>query len=184
MMEWVIALIVLAVLVWMILIYNRLVKKRNRVATAWSDIDVQLTRRHDLVPNLVEVVGTYTSHERETLEEVTRLRSQAVATNSPAQLGQIENELEKLLGRLMVLKENYPELKASDNFAQLSDKLVEVEDHLQYARRFYNGAVRDLNTRVAQFPDVIIARIFQFNEAEFYAADASERAAPQVGTLS
>jgi LemA protein len=183
-MEWVFAAVALAVLVWVILIYNRLVKKRNRVATAWSDIDVQLTRRHDIVPNLVKVVSAYTSHERGTLEEVTRLRSQAVATSSPAQLGKIENELENLLGRLMVLKENYPDLKASDNFTQLTDKLVEVENQLQYARRFYNGAVRDLNTRVAQFPDVIIARLFRFNEAEFYAADASERAAPQVGNLS
>jgi LemA protein len=179
-MEWILGLIIAVVLTGLILIYNRLVKKRNRVATAWSDIDVQLTRRHDLVPNLVDVVRAYAGHERQTLEQVTRLRSEALATDSPARLGPIENELEQLLGRLMVLKEDYPDLKASDNFARLSEQLVEVENHLQYARRFYNGAVRDLNTRIQQFPDVLVARLFGFQAAEFYSAEEPHRHASRV----
>jgi LemA protein len=179
-MEWILGLIIAVLLAGLILIYNRLVKKRNRVATAWSDIDVQLTRRHDLVPNLVDVVRAYAGHERQTLERVTELRSAALATDSPARLGSIENELEQLLGRLMILKEDYPDLKASDNFARLSEQLVEVEDHLQYARRFYNGAVRDLNTVVQQFPDVLVARLFGFTAAEFYRADEPHRAAARV----
>ncbi|AKS42528.1 LemA family protein [Wenzhouxiangella marina] len=183
-MEWIIGLALAALLAWAIWTYNRLVMRRNRVATAWSDVDVQLTRRHDLVPNLVKVVRAYAGHEKDTLEEVTRLRSEAVSTDSPARLGQIENDLEQLLSRLLVLKENYPDLKASDNFIQLSEQLVEVEDHLQYARRYYNGAVRDLNTQIAQFPDLIIARAMGFKEAEFYRADAGHRASVSVGALS
>ncbi|TVR97433.1 MAG: LemA family protein [Wenzhouxiangellaceae bacterium] len=179
-MEWIALTLVAAGLIWAIWTYNRLVKKRNRVKTAWSDIDVQLTRRHDLVPNLVSIVQRYTEHERGTLESVTELRTQAIATDSPARLGMIENELEALLSRLLMLREDYPDLKASDNFRQLTEQLVDVENHLQYARRFYNGAVRDLNTLIGQFPDLLIARAFRFQEAEFYAADASHRTTPQV----
>jgi len=179
-MEWIALALGLVVLIWAIWTYNRLVKKRNRVATAWSDIDVQLTRRHDLVPNLVSVVKRYAEHERDTLTSVTELRSQALATESPARLGVIENELEALLSRLLVLREDYPDLKASDNFRQLSDQLVDVENHLQYARRYYNGSVRDLNTLIAQFPDLLIARLFKFEQAEFYTADSEQRAAPRV----
>ena len=174
-------MIVGALLGWGIWIYNRLVSRRNRVATAWSDIDVQLTRRHDLVPNLVKVVAGYTEHERDTLEGVTQLRAQALNTDSPARLGMIENELEALLGRLLVLKEDYPDLKASQNYQQLSAQLVEVEDQLHYARRFYNGAVRDLNTAIETFPDLILARLFRFRAAEFYAAESAHRPAPRVG---
>lgn len=181
-MEWLLSLILLALLGWTIWAYNRLVNRRNRVATAWSDIDVQLTRRHDLVPNLVKVVSAYTEHERDTLTNVTRLRSQALETNSPARLGMIENELETLLARLLVLKENYPDLKASENYRQLSEQLVEVEDQLHYARRYYNGAVRDLNTAIQTFPDLIIARLFQFLPAEFYRAETGHRSTPALRT--
>ncbi len=183
-MEWMGISIFAALLGWSVWTYNRLVMRRNRVATAWSDIDVQLTRRHDLVPNLVKLVKAYAGHEKGTLEEVTRLRSEALSTQSPARLGEIENDLEKLLSRLLVLNESYPDLKASDNFAQLSDQLVEVENHLQYARRYYNGAVRDLNTKIGQFPDLIIAKLLGFSGAEFYAADANQRQAVSVGALS
>lgn len=183
-MEWIALGLVVVLLIWGIWIYNRLVKLRNRVATAWSDIDVQLTRRHDLVPNLVEIVAAYTDHERETLVQVTRLRSEAIDTQSPARLGAIENELEQLLSRLMLLKEDYPDLKASDNYAQLTDKLVEVEDHLVYARRYYNGAVRDLNTAIGQFPDLLVARPLNFTEAEFYSAEDSHRSVPSAGGLA
>ncbi len=179
-MEWIAAFVIAILAGWGIWIYNRLVKKRNRVATAWSDIDVQLTRRHDLVPNLVDTVAAYADHERETLDKVTRLRSEAVASESPAKLGRIENELEQLLGRLFMLKESYPDLKASENFARLQKDLVDVENQLLYARRYYNGAVRDLNTRIDQFPDLLIARVFRFTPAEFYSAEAGHRRAPSV----
>ncbi len=183
-MEWIVSGLAVGALVWAVWVYNRLVKLRNRVATAWSDIDVQLTRRHELVPNLVEIVATYTEHERETLAQVTRLRSEAVDTRSPARLGAIEHELEQLLSRLMLLKEDYPDLKASTNYVQLTDKLVEVEDHLVYARRYYNGAVRDLNTAISQFPDLLVARPLNFTEAEFYSADDSHRSAPSARGLA
>ncbi|MFP4208991.1 MAG: LemA family protein [Wenzhouxiangella sp.] len=179
-MEWLPLMFLLGVVGWAAWAYNRLVSRRNRVATAWSDIDVQLTRRHDLVPNLVRVVERYTDHERLTLEKVTRLRSEALQTESPARLGVIEDELEQLLSRLMVLKEDYPDLRASENFHQLSQQLVEVEEHLVYARRYYNGAVRDLNTTIEQVPDLIIARLFRFRQAEFYTAEAAQRVVPKL----
>ena len=183
-MEWLPLILLLAFVLWAMWAYNRLVTLRNRVATAWSDIDVQLTRRHDLIPNLVKVVSRYTEHESMTLEKVTRLRSQALSTESPERLGVIEDELEGLLKRLLVLEENYPDLHASGNFQQLSEQLVEVEEHLVFARRYYNGAVRDLNTTVEQVPDLIIARLFRFRQAEFYAAEATQRMVPDVSMTS
>lgn len=171
---------VIALLAWATFAYNRLVRLRNQVATAWADIDVQLMRRHDLVPRLVSAVKGYASHERALLESVTELRSRAVSLRSPRELGALESELEQGLGRLLALREAYPELKASENFAQLQRDLVEVEEHLQYARRFYNGAVRDLNDTVQRVPDLLVARTLGFGEAEFFQADAGLRAAPVV----
>lgn len=167
--------------IWAVLAYNRLVRLRNQVRTAWADIDVQLTRRHDLAPQLVAAVQGYTSHEQSVLSAVTELRSQAVSLHSPAQLGEVESRLERALTQLFALQEAYPDLKASDNFLQLQRDLVKVEEHLQYARRFYNGAVRDLNDAVQRVPDVIIARSFGFVTAEFYQAQDHERAAVRVG---
>ncbi len=183
-MEWLSLIFLLSLAIWGVWTYNRLITLRNRVATAWSDIDVQLTRRHDLVPNLVSVVSRYTEHERLTLEKVTRLRTRALEIESPERLGVIEDELEGLLKRLLILKENYPDLRASDNFQQLSEQLVEVEEHLVFARRYYNGAVRDLNTTVEQVPDLIIARLFRFRQAEFYAAEEQQRAVQKMDALS
>jgi LemA protein len=171
----------LILLAWVVFVFNRLIRLRNQVRTAWADIDVQLMRRHDLVPQLVSAVQGYASHEKGLLQTVTELRAQAVATASPARLGAVETSLEQALSRLFALKEAYPDLKASDNFAQLQQQLVEVEDHLQYARRFYNGAVRDYNTSIQRVPDVLIARPFGFAEAEFFQAGAAERAAVSVG---
>lgn len=177
-------LVVLAGLVllvaWAVFAFNRLVRLRNQVRTAWADIDVQLIRRHDLVPQLVAAVQGYAGHEGAVLQAVTELRAQAVATTSPARLGEVESALEQALGRLFALKEAYPDLKASDNFAQLQRDLVEVEEQLQYARRFYNGAVRDHNDAAQRVPDVIVARLFGFAEREFFQADAAQRAAPGV----
>ena len=171
----------LALVAWAMLAFNRLVRLRNQWRTAWADIDVQLMRRHDLVPQLVTAVQAYAGHERSVLEAVTELRSQAVSLKSPAQLGAVETALEQALGRLFALKEAYPDLKASENFAQLQRDLVEVEEHLQYARRFYNGAVRDYNTAIQRVPDLVIARGFGFGEAEFFQTGDDERAAVRIG---
>jgi LemA protein len=173
-------LIAAIVAVWLVFSYNRLVRLRNQVRTAWADIDVQLTRRHDLVPQLVAAVSGYASHEKTVLQAVTDLRSQALALKSPAQLGEIETALEQAVSRVLALKEAYPDLKASENFSQLQRDLVKVEETLQYARRFYNGAVRDLNDGVQRVPDVVIARSFGFSSAEFYQARDDERPSVQV----
>lgn len=176
----VLLLIALAVLTWTVFVFNRLVRLRNQWRTAWADIDVQLTRRHDLVPSLVAAVKAYAGHESAVLESVTQFRAQALASRGPASLGAVETELEHAIGRLIVLQEAYPELKASANFAQLQHDLVEVEEHLQFARRFYNGAVRDYNTAIQRVPDLLVARALGFGEAEFYQADADARGAVAV----
>lgn len=170
----------LALLAWAVLAFNRLVRLRNQVRTAWADVDVQLIRRHDLVPSLVSAVQAYAGHEQAVLATVTELRSQAMAAQAPGKLGAIESALEQGIGRLLALKEAYPDLKASGNFAQLQRDLVQVEEQLQYARRFYNGAVRDLNDAVQQVPDLLIARIGGFDNAEFFQADDAGRAAVKV----
>ncbi len=174
------ALVAVVLGAWAAFAYNRLVRLRNQVATAWSDIDVQLQRRHDLVPQLVAAVRGYATHEAATLEAVTALRTRALELRDPGELGRVEAELEQALGRLLLLREAYPDLKASENFARLQDDLVDVEEHLQYARRYYNGAVRDLNDAVQRVPDVLVARSFGFGEAAFFQAAADSRAAPMV----
>jgi LemA protein len=173
-----------AALAWAAWTFNRLVRLRNQVRVAWADIDVQLTRRHDLVPRLVATVKGYTDHEREALERVTAIRAKAVTLSNPANLGPVESDLERAVGGVLVLSEAYPELKASTNFLQLQRDLVEVEDHLQYARRFYNGAVRDYNTAIERVPDLIVARAFAFASAEFYQADDDERQSVRVSMPS
>ena len=180
MFEAIVIIVLLATLGWGVLAYNRLVQRRNQTQTAWADIDVQLTRRHDLVPQLVATVKGYAGHEQALLQVVTELRAQAMQQSSPARLGEVETALEQALGRLFALKEAYPDLKASDNFLQLQRDLVEVEEHLQYARRFYNGAVRDYNDAGQRVPDLLVARGFGFAAAEFYQAADDERAAVAV----
>lgn len=173
--------LVLAVLsgagIW---IYNRLVRQRNTVSEAWAGIDVQLQRRHELVPNLVNVAKAYMRHEAEVLENTTLARGGA-AGPAPGQAVR-ETRLSRALGRLLALAEDYPELKASDNFSQLHEALVEIEDQLQYARRYYNGAVRDNNNLVQSFPSNLVAGAFGFGAAEFFEIElASQRQAPVVG---
>lgn len=160
--------------------FNRLVRLRNQMRSAWADIDVQLTRRHDLVPQLVSAVKGYAGHEQAVLAAVTALRAEALEQTSPARLGEVESALEEALSRLLALKEAYPDLKASDNFLQLQRDLVDVEEHLQYARRFYNGAVRDYNDAVQRVPDLAVARAFGFRGGEFYQARDDERGAVEV----
>lgn len=172
--------LLLALLVWAVLAFNRLVRLRNQVRTAWADIDVQLIRRHDLVPSLVSAVQAYAGHERAVLDSVTELRTQALARQSRPQLARVEQALEQAIGRLFALEEAYPDLKASGNFAQLQRDLVEVEEQLQYARRFYNGAVRDYNDATQRFPDLVVAKATGFAPEEFFEAGDAQRAAVRV----
>lgn len=180
MSSWILAGIAAVLAGWAMLAFNRLVRLRNQMRSAWADIDVQLTRRHDLVPQLVAAVKGYAGHEQAVLAAVTELRAQAMQQTSPARLGEVESALERALTRLFALKEAYPDLKASDNFLALQRDLVKVEEHLQYARRFYNGAVRDYNVAVQRVPDLVVARLFAFRGGEFYQAQTQERTAVQV----
>jgi LemA protein len=174
-------LALLALLVAGIWIYNRLVSDRNQVLAAWSDIDVQLKRRHDLVPQLVESVKAYAGYEKATMTAVTELRARSEAARHLPEKAAIEAAMEDTLHRLIVVAEDYPELKADQNFRQLQTELTEVEDHIQYARRFYNGSVRLFNTRQQSFPHVLVARLLGFKAAEFFEIeDADERQAPRA----
>jgi LemA protein len=177
---WVGVLIAVAIIVTLIWIFNQLVKDRNQVKNAWSDIDVQLRRRHDLIPQLVKAVKAYADYERATLTAVTELRERSDATPQLREKAALEDAIEAGLQRLVIIAEDYPELKADANFRQLQDALREVEDHLQYARRFYNGAVRILNTRIESFPHLLLAGALNFKPAEFFLAQAEERDAPRV----
>lgn len=179
-MAWVSSFVVGALLAWAILAFNRLVRLRNQVKAGWSDIDVQLMRRHDLVPRLVEAVRAYAGHEQAVLERVTGLRAQAMATASPARLATLERAIESDLARLVLIQEAYPELKASENFLKLQRDLVDVEDQLQYARRFYNGAVRELNDGVQRFPALVLARALGFAAAEYFKAGDDAAVAPTL----
>lgn len=156
-------------------VFNRLVRDRNQVDTAWSDVDVQLQRRHDLVPILAETVRGYTGHESELLTRVTRERTLAQTRTGTAERAEAEATLARDLAQLMALGENYPDLKASANFLQLSRELVEIENAIQHARRFYNGSVRQYNTHLQRFPDLLVARALRFQEAPFFAAGNDAR---------
>ncbi len=175
-----IAALALALAITVAWLFNRLVRLRNQVRVAWSDVDVQLQRRHDLVPPLVEVVKGYAAHESGVLERVTSERSAALAADSPGARGAPETALGQGLSHLIALAEAYPELKANENFMQLSRQLVETEDQIQHARRFYNGSVRQYNTELERFPALLIARPLGFQPAEFFAAEADARANVQV----
>ena len=161
-------LIVVVSAIWAVVLYNRLVRDRQRVKTAWSDIDVQLKRRYDLIPKLVAAVEQYASYERATLETLIELRSRTGQVDDVSEKGVVESQIGSGLCSLMALVESYPELKADQSFLQLQSELTEVENHIQYARRFYNGSVRNLNTRIETFPDLIIARMFSYQMQPFF----------------
>jgi LemA protein len=179
-------LILLAVLVVLALIvvgmYNSLVRLNVQASNAWSDIDVQLKRRTDLIPNVVESVKGYASHERQTLEAVINARNRAVSAQSagPAERAQAEGALTGALRGLFALAESYPQLRAAENFAQLQNTLAQIEDAVQNARRYYNAVVRDLNTKVQQFPSNIVAGMFGFKNREFFEIPDSDKQVPQV----
>ena len=164
------SLVVLLVVVlgWGIVAYNLLVRDRHRVAQAWSDVDVQLKRRHDLIPQLVEVVRRHAGFEQSVLENVTALRNRGVAEASPSKLGEVETALSVGVQRLIALAEAYPDLEASQSFLSLQSNLTDTENQIQYARRYYNGAVNNLNTRIETFPDLVVARLFAFRPAEYF----------------
>jgi LemA protein len=172
-------LVLLAVFV--VLTYNALVKSRNKVDEAWSGIDVQLKRRHDLVPNLVETVKGYAAHERQTLESVTAARQEAVAASGPEQSEPAEAKLTSALGAINALAEAYPQLRAAENFQRLQADLAEIEDEIQASRRIYNANVQDYNTRIQVFPNMLVAGPMSFDPREFFEIEvAAERAVPQV----
>ncbi len=178
---YILAAVVLILILGTVLIYNRLVRLRNMVKEGWSGIDVQLKRRANLIPNLVEMVKGYMGHERNLLSEIADLRSRSLLTQKVGEKGEIEMALSKSLGSLLAVAEGYPDLKASQNFLELQKELTDTEDQIQMARRYYNGTVRDLNIAVESFPSNIVARLFAFFQAEFFAIDdANDRQAPQV----
>ena len=182
-MTMIVLVAVIAVVAFAVIgIYNGLVRLNVQAANAWSDIDVQLKRRHDLIPNLVETVTGYASHERNTLEAVVNARTRAVSVQSagPAERGQAEGALTSALRGLFALAESYPQLRAAENFAQLQSTLAQIEDAVQNARRYYNAVARDLNTRVQQFPSNLIAGMFGFRNREFFEVPDAERETPKV----
>ena len=172
---WIILGIVAAVGLWLIGVYNGLVKLRNRTQEAWSDIDVQLKRRYDLIPNLVETVKGYASHEKETFLKVTEARNMAMQAKTPEDKAKAENMLTSTLKTLFAVAENYPELKANENFMQLQDELSDTENKISSSRRFYNGNVRDFNTKIEVFPNNMIAGMLGFKKFEYFEIADSER---------
>jgi LemA protein len=183
-MGWVVVVVIVILVVgWLVLTYNGLVTARNRTQEAWSEIDVELKRRHDLIPNLVNTVQGYMAHERGTLEAVTNARAGAVAagaTGDPAKIGQAENILSQSLRSLFAVSENYPDLKAIAAFTNLQETLTATEDKIEFSRRFYNGNVRDYNIKLQTLPTSLIAGALGFKPFGFFQADDADRAVPQV----
>ena len=180
---WIVIGIVVLVLIWLVLTYNGLVTLRNRTQEAWSEIDVELKRRHDLIPNLVQTVQGYMGHERGTLEAVTNARAGAVAAGAsgdPAKIGAAENMLTQSLRSLFAVSQNYPDLKAIAAFTNLQEQLTATEDKIEFSRRFYNGNVRDYNIKLQTLPTSLIAGVLGFKAFGFFQADESDRAVPQV----
>ena len=174
-------LILIAITIAAIWIFNLLVKDRNQVLAAWSDIDVQLKRRHNLIPQLVSTVKAYADFEKATMTAVTELRSRSEAAAHLPDKAAAEEQMVSAIGRLTILAEDYPDLKADANFRQLQSELTEIEDHIQYARRFYNGAVRAYNTRIESFPSMLVARPLRFTRKEYFEVEnPSERQAQTV----
>lgn len=168
---WIILAVVVLIVIWLIATYNGLVRSKNQVDEAWSDIDVQLKRRHDLIPNLVETVKGYAAHESGVFEKVTQARAAAInaqSTGNPQAAGAAENMLTGALKSLFAVAEAYPDLKANENFAKLQDELSDTENKIQASRRFYNGTVRDFNTKLQVFPTNMIASAMGFKDREFF----------------
>src|SRR6266702_3978140 len=180
---WVVIAAIVAIGVWVISVYNGLVAMGQRVSQAFADIDVQLRQRHDLIPNLVETVKGYASHERGTLDDVIKARNSAMSAQGPTQVSAAENQLSGALGRLIALSEAYPDLKANANFQQLASELSDLENKIAASRRFFNSAVQEYNTGIQQMPAALFAGMFGFTKKDFFDLGASRtevEAAPQV----
>jgi len=179
-MLWIVLGVVVLLVLAFVLLYNRLVRLRNRVQNAWAQVDVQLKRRYDLIPNLVETVKGYAAHERETFEAVTNARARAQSAQGAAEQGAAENMLSAALGRLIAVAEAYPELQADENFRQLQTELGETENRIAVARQVYNDTVLTYNNAIQTFPAVLVAGPFNFTKREFFETDEAERSVPQV----
>ena len=175
----IVAIVVLIALIFVVQ-YNGLVRLRNRIDNAWSQIDVQLQRRHDLIPNLVETVKGYAAHEKDTLERVVQARNQAVSAQGPAAQGQAENVLTGALRQLFAVAEAYPDLKANQNFLNLQEELTSTEDRVAYARQFYNDTVLKYNNKIQTIPSNVIAGMFSFQEREYFEGEEEARSVPRV----
>jgi LemA protein len=174
-------IVLLIIVIWTIITYNLFIRDKNLIKEAWSGIDVQLKRRHNLIPNLVSSVKGYSQYEKNLLEQITQKRSEAVKVENIKEKAPAESDLSGMLKNLFIAVENYPELKANQNFLDLQNQLIEIEDQLQYARRYYNGAVRNYNIRVESFPSNIIAGIFNYKQDAFFEISlATERKTPEV----
>ena len=171
----ILAIAAVAILLWIVAVYNGLITLRNRAKEAFSDIDVQLKRRYDLIPNLVETVKGYAAHEKEVFEKVTEARTRAMGATTLKEKGEAENVLSGTLKTLFAVSENYPQLRAAENFLELQRELTDTEDKVQAARRFYNTNVRDLNIKIETFPANVVANIFGFKPMEFFGAEESEK---------
>lgn len=172
---WILLAVIIVLVIWAVAIYNGLVRLKNRVDEAWSDIDVQLKRRYDLIPNLVNTVKGYAAHEKEVFEKVTEARTRAMGAQSAGDKAQAENALSQTLKSLFAVAENYPDLKANQNFLELQRELTDTEDKIQAARRFYNGNVRDFNTKIQVFPNNVFAGMLGFTSREFFEAGEGEK---------
>lgn len=177
---WIIIILIVVIGASLIGVYNGLIKGRNKVNESWSDIDVQLKRRHDLIPNVVESVKGYAGHEKEVLTKVTDARAKAMSAEGTKEKGEAENMLSETLKSLFAVAENYPNLKANENFLDLQRQLSEVEDNIQKSRRFYNGTVRDFNTHLQSFPINFLGKAFDFKSFDFFDAEEAEREPVQV----
>ena len=175
MSDWVLAAVFAALLGYAVFIYNRLVRDRQRTLAGWSDIEVQLKRRHDLIPKLIDAVRQYAAYEQATLDQVTALRSRAREIGDAEQQARTEREVSRGLFSIYALQEAYPELKADQSFLQLQSDISAVEADIQFARRYYNGAVRNLNTRIDSFPDLVLARLFDYAPATYFEFDETEQ---------
>lgn len=178
--SWIILALIVLVILWLIAVYNGLISLRNRTQEAWSDIDVQLKRRYDLIPNLVETVKGYAKHEKELFENVTKARTEAMGAKGLQDKAKAENMLSETLKSLFAVSENYPDLKASNNFLSLQEELSDTENKIEAARRFYNGNVRDFNTNMQSFPNNLIAKQMNFKEFEMFEAEIGEKKAVKV----
>lgn len=173
---WIVVIVLVVIVIAIASIFNRLVSLKNRTDEAWSDIDVQLKRRHDLIPNLVETVKGYAKHEKGVFEEVTRARADAISSKSVESKAKAENQITEALKSVFAVAENYPDLKANENFVELQREITDTEDKIQASRRFYNGNVRDLNIAIESFPSNIIANMFKYVKRElFQLEDVAER---------